>query len=50
MAEAVFGRAIGAPVILTSFGYTETPARDLGADAVVDRFADIPAEIERLLA
>jgi phosphoglycolate phosphatase len=27
-------RALGAPVILTSFGYTDPPARDLGADAV----------------
>ena len=43
-------RALGAPVILTSFGYTDPPARDLGADAVVDNFADLPAAINRLIA
>ena len=42
-------RAAGAPVILVSFGYTPEPASTLGADAVVDRFADIPAAVRRLL-
>lgn len=42
-------RAIGAPVILTSFGYTDTPARDLGADAVLDDFGDLPAVVQRLI-
>ena len=43
-------RALGAPIILTSFGYTDPPARDLGADAIVDDFADLPAAINRLIA
>lgn len=43
-------RAIGAPVILTSFGYTDIPARDLGADAVIDEFADLPIAIARLVS
>ncbi|MGC9953640.1 MAG: HAD-IA family hydrolase [Rhizomicrobium sp.] len=42
-------RAAGAPVILVSYGYTPEPASMLGADAVVDRFADIPAAVRRLL-
>ena len=43
-------RALGAPVVLTSFGYTETPAGELGADAVIDRFSDLPDVIARLIA
>ncbi len=34
---------------LVSFGYTPEPAHTLGADAVVDRFADIPATVAMLL-
>jgi phosphoglycolate phosphatase len=41
-------RAAGAPVILVSFGYTTMPARELGADAVVDHFSEIPEAIARL--
>jgi len=43
-------RALGAPVILTSFGYTDPPARDLGADAVIEDFSDLTATINRLIA
>lgn len=43
-------RALGAPVVLTSFGYTEIPARELGADAVIDRFSDLPDVVARLVA
>jgi phosphoglycolate phosphatase len=42
-------RAAAAPVILVSFGYTQVPARELGADAVVDHFAEIPAAIRQVL-
>ena len=42
-------RAGGAPVILVSYGYTPEPARTLGADAVVDDFKALPAEVRRLL-
>ena len=42
-------RAAGAPVILLPYGYTPVPARELGADAVVDKFADIPAALRPLL-
>jgi phosphoglycolate phosphatase len=47
--DVATARAAGAKVILVSFGYTPEPAHTLGGDAVVDRFADIPLEIERLL-
>jgi phosphoglycolate phosphatase len=42
-------RATGVPCILTSFGYTDTPADDLGADAVIAHFDELPAVIERLI-
>jgi len=34
-------RAAGCPVVLVSYGYTARPARQLGADAVVDTIDDI---------
>jgi phosphoglycolate phosphatase len=42
-------RATGVPCILTSFGYTDTPAADLGADAVIAHFDALPAVVERLI-
>jgi phosphoglycolate phosphatase len=42
-------RAANVKVILVSFGYTPEPAHALGADAVVDRFADIPEIVAKLL-
>ncbi len=43
-------RAAGAPVVVVSFGYTETPAAELGGDLLIDSFAELPAAAERLLA
>lgn len=40
----------GMPCILVTYGYTEIPARDLGGDVVVERFADIADAVPRLLA
>jgi phosphoglycolate phosphatase len=34
-------RNAGVPVVLVSFGYTVTPARELGADAVIDHFDEL---------
>ncbi|KQY96482.1 HAD-IA family hydrolase [Brevundimonas sp. Root1423] len=42
-------RATGVPCILTSFGYTDTPAADLGADAVIQHFSELSAVIDRLI-
>jgi len=41
-------RNAGLPVILVSFGYTRTPARELGADAVIDHFDELPDALARL--
>lgn len=42
-------RATGVPCILTTFGYTDTPAEDLGSDAVIAHFSELPAVIDRLI-
>jgi phosphoglycolate phosphatase len=41
-------RAAGAPCILMSYGFTPVPASQLGADMVLDDFADLPDAITRL--
>lgn len=43
-------RAAGAPVVLVSFGYTDIPAAELGADALIHHFAELPGAIRSLLA
>ncbi len=42
-------RAAGVPVVLVSFGYTEVPAADLAADALIHHFDDLPAAARRVL-
>jgi phosphoglycolate phosphatase len=41
-------RAAGAPCVLVSYGFTPVPARDLGADAVIDDFAQLPDALRDL--
>ena len=41
-------RAAGAPCILMSYGFTPVPASELGADAVLDDFIDIPDALDQL--
>ena len=41
-------RAAGAPCVLVSYGFTPVPAKDLGADAVIDDFAQLPAALKTL--
>lgn len=48
--DVATARAAGVPVILVSYGYTPEPASTLGADAVTDDFAEIPALARKLLA
>jgi phosphoglycolate phosphatase len=43
-------RALGVPCILVSFGYTAVPARELGADRVIDHFDQLPAALASLAA
>jgi phosphoglycolate phosphatase len=42
-------KAAGIPVIAASFGYASVPASELGADAVLNRFDELPALISALL-
>ncbi len=42
-------RAAEIPVIAMSYGYTPVPASELGADAVLDDFAELPDTIGRLV-
>lgn len=46
--DLLTARALGVPCILVSFGYTSVPARDLGADRVIDHLADLPAILATL--
>lgn len=42
-------RAAGVPVVAVSFGYTETPPAELGADRLIDRFGQLPEVARDLL-
>ena len=46
--DVTTARALGISCVLVSFGYTPVPARELGADAVIDRFADLPDALRGL--
>jgi len=48
--DAGAARAAKVPLVLVSFGYTETPARDLAPDALIDHFEELPDVCARLLA
>jgi phosphoglycolate phosphatase len=41
-------RGAGVPSILFSYGYTPVPAKDLGADIVLESFADLPGALRQL--
>lgn len=47
--DAGAARAAGTGLVLVSFGYTETPVAELGADIVIDHFDALPAACARLL-
>jgi phosphoglycolate phosphatase len=48
--DAGAARAAKVALILVSFGYTETPARDLGPDILIDRYDELPDACLRLLS
>jgi phosphoglycolate phosphatase len=48
--DVLSARGAGVPVVAVSFGYTETPAAELGADAVIDRFPELLPIARDLLA
>ena len=41
-------RAAGVPCVLVSYGFTPVPARDLGGDAVIDDFRELPQALRDL--
>ncbi len=47
--DAGAARAAGVPLILVSFGYTETPAREMDPDILIDHFDELPDACVRLL-
>jgi len=49
ISDAMAARNAGVPLVLVSFGYTDTPARDLGPDVLIDHFDELPAACARLL-
>ena len=46
--DARAARAAAMPVLLMRYGYGGSGLKALGADALLDRFADLPAALERL--
>jgi phosphoglycolate phosphatase len=47
--DAGAAHAAGVPLILVSFGYTETPVAELGANILIDHFDELPDACARLL-
>jgi phosphoglycolate phosphatase len=47
--DLLSARGARIPVVLVSFGYTETPVEDLGGDMLIHRFSDLPGAVRRLL-
>lgn len=47
--DAGAARAAHVPLVLVSFGYSETPAAELEPDVLIDRFDQLPAAARRLL-
>jgi phosphoglycolate phosphatase len=48
--DVAAAKRAGAPVVVVSFGYTETPAGELGGDALIGHFSELPAVARRLLS
>jgi len=46
--DADTARAAGVPFVAVSFGFSDRPAIELGADAVIDSYADLVATLESL--
>ena len=50
MNDVIPARAAGVPFIGVTFGYTETPPAEFGADRLIDRFDQLPKAAAELLA
>jgi phosphoglycolate phosphatase len=46
--DAAVARGAGLPLVLMRYGYARADPDSLGADAVLDQFADLPAVLDRL--
>jgi phosphoglycolate phosphatase len=46
--DADTARAAGVPFVAVSFGYSDRPAEQLGAEAVIDSYAELMVTLERL--
>ena len=46
--DLLTARAAGVPCVLVSFGYTPVPARELGADRVIDHMSELGAALASL--
>jgi len=49
MTDVATARAASVPVIAVGFGYTETPAAELGADRLISHFEALPAAVMELI-
>jgi phosphoglycolate phosphatase len=47
--DVALAKAAGVPVIAVSYGYAKVPLADLNPDALIHSFAELPAQINRLL-
>ena len=48
-ADVDAAKAARVPVVAVSFGYSDVPPAELGADVLIDTYADLPAAARRLL-
>lgn len=48
--DAGAAQAAKVPVVLVDYGYTALPVHEIGGDAVISHFADLPGVARRLLA
>ena len=46
--DVAVARNLGVPVIVVAYGYTRVPPAELGADRVIERFAELPEAIAAL--
>jgi len=46
--DARVAHAVGLPLVIVSFGYARVPIPDLGANAVINTYADLPAALAAL--
>ena len=46
--DVAAAKAAGVPVVVAAYGYCDGPAEELGGDAVIERFADLPDMLRSL--